>query len=77
MADWEIPEDIMATFGSADVLENGSNRVVFDIDGNNFRMICKYYFSKILVHLYIKWIGSHSEYDKLCDKNKQYIIDIF
>ena len=77
LADWEIPEDITATFSSADLLGNGSNRVVFDIGGNNYRMICKYHFSKTLVHLYIKWIGSHSEYDKLCDKNKQYTIDIF
>ena len=77
LADWEIPEDITATFSSADLLGNGSNRVVFDIGGNNYRMICKYHFSKTLVHLYIKWIGSHSEYDKLCGKNKQYTIDIF
>jgi len=77
LADWETPDDITATFGSADLLGNGSNRVVFDIGGNNYRMICKYHFSKTLVHLYIKWIGSHSEYDKLCDKNKQYTIDIF
>ena len=77
LADWEIPEDITATFSSADLLGNGSNRVVFDIGGNNYRMICKYHFTKKMVHLYIKWIGSHSEYDKLCDKNKQYTIDIF
>lgn len=77
VADWEIPEDILATFGSADLLGNGSNRVVFDIGGNNYRMICKYHFTKTMVHLYIKWIGSHSEYDKLCNKNKQYTIDIF
>ena len=30
-ADWEIPEDICDTYGSADLLGNGSNRVVFNI----------------------------------------------
>lgn len=77
MADWETPEDITATFGSADLLGNGSNRVVFDIGGNNYRIICKYHFTNSLIHLYIKWMGSHSDYDKLCNKNKQYTIDIF
>lgn len=74
-ADWNIPSDIAATFGSADLLGNGSNRVVFDIGGNNFRMICEYHFGTRQVHLYINWIGTHAEYDKLCNDNKQYTID--
>ena len=41
---WTDPGDISGTFGSADLLDNGSNRVVFDIAGNNYRMICKYHF---------------------------------
>ena len=44
MADWAEPGDIAETFGSADLLINGSDRVVFDIAGNNYRMICKYPF---------------------------------
>ncbi len=35
-ADWQIPEDIMDTFNSADLLGKGCHRVVFDIAGNNF-----------------------------------------
>jgi mRNA interferase HigB len=35
MADWNEPGDISETFRSADLLGNGSNRVVFDIAGNN------------------------------------------
>jgi mRNA interferase HigB len=34
-AAWKHPADIQATFGSADLLGNSSNRVVFDIGGNN------------------------------------------
>jgi mRNA interferase HigB len=33
--DWEKPEDIRQTFGSADLLGNRSNRAVFNIGGNN------------------------------------------
>ena len=67
----------MATFGSADLLGNGSNRVVFDIGGNNYRMICKYQFLESEVRLYIKWIGTHAQYTKLCNNNNQYNINIY
>ena len=77
MADWTEPGDITKTFGSADLLGNGSDRVVFDIAGNNYRMICKYHFAVTRVHLYIKWIGTHAEYTKLCDANKQYTVNSY
>ena len=73
-ADWVTPADIKQTFGSADLLGNGSNRVVFDIAGNNYRMICKYAFGDRQIHLFICWIGTHAEYDKLCYKNEQYTV---
>lgn len=75
--DWNEPDDILATFGSADLLGNGSSRIVFNIGGNNYRMICKYLFGQTKVHLYIKWIGTHAEYDKVCGKGEQYTIDIY
>jgi len=73
-ADWESPKDIIAAFGNADILGKGSDRVVFNIGGNKYRMIYSYYFGNQNVHLYINWIGTHSEYDKICDKNLQYTI---
>ncbi len=76
-ADWRTPDDIKATFCSADILGNGSNRVVFDIAGNHYRIICAYHFGASKVHLYIKWIGTHADYTKLCHENKQYIINIY
>lgn len=42
--DWNEPSEIVATFNSADILGRGTNRVVFNIGGNNFRLICKYHF---------------------------------
>jgi mRNA interferase HigB len=70
VADWVIPEDIQSTFPSADLLGKGSDRVVFDIGGNRYRMICWYVFKKE-VHLFVKWIGTHPEYDKLCGYGKR------
>ena len=61
--DWQEPYDIVNTFNSADILNCG--RVVFNIGGNNYRLICGYAFGKKYVHLYIKFSGTHAEYDKV------------
>jgi len=74
-AEWGTTEDITSTFGSADFLGKSSNRIVFDIGGNNYRMICHYFFGKKFVHLYICWIGTHTDYDELCSKKEQYTVN--
>ena len=76
-ADWNTPEDILDTFASTDLLGNGCERVVFDIGGNNYRMICHYVFGDRQAHLFICWIGTHAEYTKLCNGGKQYTISIY
>lgn len=73
-ADWESPNDITATFGTADLLGNHSNRVVFDLGGNNYRIICKYAFGKKTLHLFVCWLGTHAEYDKLCKSKEQFTV---
>jgi mRNA interferase HigB len=73
--EWSEPNDIINTFNSADILGKSSNRVVFNIGGNNYRMICKYHFGATRVHLFIKWIGTHAQYDKICKLNQQFQID--
>jgi|SRR5690606_27115146 len=73
-ADWQTPEDIYCTFGSADLLGDGCSRVVFDIGGNNYRMICHYVFGETQVHLFICWIGTHAAYTALCRKGNQYVV---
>jgi mRNA interferase HigB len=73
-ADWKTPEDILETFGSADLLGNGSDRVVFDIGGNSYRMICKYVFGQKQTHLFVCWLGTHAEYDAICRKDRQYTV---
>lgn len=75
--DWSEPNEIILTFNNADVLGKGSHRVVFNIGGNNYRLICKYYFGNTRIHLFIKWIGTHAEYTKLCNEGKQYEINVY
>lgn len=75
--EWEEPNEILLTYNSADILGKGSERVVFNIGGNNYRVICKYHFGNAKIHLFIKWIGTHAEYKKLCNKGKQYEINMY
>lgn len=76
---WEKPTDMKDTFATASLLGSGSNRVFFDVGGNNHRVLCEYYFNKQIdtVTLFIKWIGTHADYDKLCKKEEQYTVDEF
>jgi mRNA interferase HigB len=73
-ADWEKPTDLQATFRSADLLGKSSSRVVFNIAGNSYRMICKYAFGEKQVHLFVSWLGTHAEYNELCDNQQQYTV---
>lgn len=77
VVDWATPEDISMTFASADILGNGCQRVVFNIGGNHYRMICAYGFGDNMIHLFVKWIGTHADYDRICDQQEQYTISQF
>lgn len=74
-ANWHKPGDIKNTYGSADILGNG--RVVFNIGGNKYRMIARCGFDETEVHLFICWIGTHADYDKLCANQLQYSINLY
>lgn len=76
-ADWEKPADMQATFNTADLLGRGSARVVFDIAGNNYRIICKYAFGDNQVHLFVCWMGTHAKYTRFCTKNEQFTVSIY
>jgi mRNA interferase HigB len=76
-ADWNEPNDIISTFNSADIIGKGFDRVIFNIGGNKYRIICRYHFGINKVHLFVKWIGTHAEYTKLCNDQSQYEINSF
>lgn len=60
-AEWKTPHDIRETFGAADFLAD--NRVVFDVGGNNYRVVARvsYTFKQVLV----KFVGTHADYDRI------------
>ena len=66
-ADWNNFADVRKTFNSVDSVGNG--RYVFNIKGNSFRLIALIKFTLKLV--YIRFIGTHKEYDKIDDCSKK------
>lgn len=61
--EWNNLNDIKETFNSVDYV--GNNRYVFNIKGNDYRLIAIISFNAKKV--YIRFIGTHSEYDKIED----------
>ena len=62
-AKWENFAELKKTFNTADYVGNG--RVVFNIKGNNYRLVALVLFKIKMV--YIRFIGTHDEYDKIND----------
>ncbi len=57
---WEKNTDIRGFFGSASFV--GDRTVVFNIKGNNYRLVAKVQYTRHVVR--ILKIGTHAEYDK-------------
>ena len=47
-----------------------ADRIVFNIKGNDYRLVVSVDFEKGLV--WIKWIGTHKDYDKIDVKEVKY-----
>lgn len=60
-AEWSSPNEIKAEYPSASFLLD--NRVVFNIKGNNYRLIVRVSYEYQMV--WIRFIGTHAEYDKI------------
>nr|WP_315186585.1 type II toxin-antitoxin system HigB family toxin [uncultured Flavobacterium sp.] len=60
-AKWKNPNEIKIEYPSASILNE--NRVVFNVKGNNYRLIVKINYEHEMV--WIRFIGTHSEYDKI------------
>ena len=58
---WAHFSEIKETFNSVDAV--GNDRFVSNIKGNSYRLVAMIHFSKRTV--YIRFIGTHSEYDKI------------
>ena len=60
-AEWRSTADVKALYASASVVS--SDRIVFNIKGNDYRLVAAVDFEKSIV--WIKWIGTHQDYDQI------------
>lgn len=60
-ANWSCFADMKKTFNSVDNV--GNQHYVFNIKGNNFRLVVVVKF--VIGFVYVRFIGSHAEYDKI------------
>jgi mRNA interferase HigB len=67
-ADWTKMADVKEQFATASVIS--SDRIVFNIKGNSHRLVVAVDFEKSVV--FVKWIGTHNEYDDIDVKAIQY-----
>jgi mRNA interferase HigB len=60
-ADWPSPQAIRARYAHASFV--GSNRVVFNIKGNSYRLVVAVAWRFGAV--YVKFVGTHADYDRI------------
>jgi mRNA interferase HigB len=60
-ARWTTPADVRRDYGTASILPN--NRVVFNIKGNNYRLVVQLHYKSGIV--FIRFIGTLAQYDSI------------
>ena len=60
-SNWKTPNDVKLMYGNASILKN--NRIVFNVKDNSYRLVTKFNFEKQWI--FIRFIGTHQEYDKI------------
>lgn len=58
---WKSPAEVRREYPRASVL--AGNRIVFDIGGNRYRLIVSFSYEHAAA--YIKFFGTHAEYDRI------------
>jgi mRNA interferase HigB len=69
-ATWKTPNELLAGW-VCDIIKvkaqakipQGLTRVVFDISGNRFRLMCHIHFARQFV--FLKWFGTQAQYDRI------------
>lgn len=60
-ARWKGTADVKRRYATASIVS--ADRIVFNIKGNDYRLVVAVDFEKGIV--WIKWIGTHKDYDKI------------
>jgi mRNA interferase HigB len=66
-ADWHTPADVTGRYANASIV---SDRVVFNIKGNDYRLVAAVDYRRQIV--FIKWLGTHAQYDKIDVRKVRY-----
>ena len=56
-------QEVVKVFNSADFV--GNDRIVFNISRNKYRLIAKFQFHPKAQLVFIRFIGTHAQYDKI------------
>jgi mRNA interferase HigB len=64
--------ELKEVYGNASIV--GSGRVIFNIKGNDFRLVVSINFRQLAA--YVIWFGTHSEYDKIDTATVEFDIKI-
>jgi mRNA interferase HigB len=67
-SNWNNANELKSKYGDASIIS--SKRVVFNIKGNDYRLIVDIEYKLKLV--FIVWFGTHKEYDKIDAKTISY-----
>lgn len=67
-ANWKDTSDVKASYSHASIV--GADRVVFNIKGNAYRLVVAVNYRRATV--FIKWLGTHKEYDSIDVRTVQY-----
>lgn len=60
-AGWKSSADVKRLYATASIVS--AERIVFNIKGNDYRLVVAVDFEKAIV--WIKWIGTHKAYDRI------------
>ena len=67
-ARWASSADVKRLYATASIVT--ADRIVFNIKGNDYRLVVSVDFEKGIV--WIKWIGTHKDYDEINVKEVEY-----
>ena len=67
-SEWHTPANVTASYANASIV--GSDRVVFNIKGNAYRLVVAVDYQRQIV--FIKWLGTHAQYDKIDVRKVKY-----
>ncbi len=67
-AQWRNSAAVKRSYGTASIVS--ADRVVFNIKGNDYRLVTAIDYRRQIV--FIKWLGTHRDYDKIDARTVQY-----